>query len=490
MRDIRPHQPNKSEFDFYEVTDIPKRKLSGQPIQPAAKKPYLRHPSHQPNPAPSRGEKTPLRPIPSQIEDDYMSKQENYSRTHVPVASLSVPKKTPANETPGDSRPMFARPKTVRTTRVRLGKNERAITLSFIALALVVTLIAAVLFLPTANISMQLKTAPLLLNEEIVIGTNNNDSAVPGTAFLREIKIAGTHKVANSENIGVKSTGVVNIINRTGETQKIKENSRLVTSQGSLFYMKKHAIVPPNSSVPVDIEAAEPGSAGNIEPQKLYFAALDETAKNILFAENTRPFTGGKSDLISIVADSDFDLAKQSAVASSLSQAEKEIRADLPGNWIILEESWRSDISDFQPSAKAGEKIPEFSYTARASVKVIGYDKTILEEKLRQSLETKLDPNYMLFPGPISYTQNVKNVNWDDASAELSLRITHTTIPSLSLDTLKEKMTGRSINEAKEYLEGLPAIKTASIELWPFWINTIPRIEKRISIDLLPEKTP
>ncbi len=483
MRDIRPHQPTKQEFpigyassnhkevDFFEATEISKKKL----VKPSATASQL----------------LPAAEQQIKLATTKKTSTGNLQGNDVPITNIEIPSAMPNYEEQNDfkkKRPMFARPQSPKPARVRVGNNERKIILSFFGLALLVAVIGGAIFIPTATISMQLKTAPLLINEEITVSSLSGNNAIPGQVFTREINVSDTHKVTNSENVGVKSSGAVNIINRTNETQPIKENSRLVTDNGTLFYMKNHAIVPPNSSVRVEIEAGEPGDQGNIEQQKLYFAALDESARQILYAETIEKITGGKSEMISVVSENDFDQAKQSAIATARQKAEGEIRNDLPDNWTILEESWNSELKSFNPSAKVNDKTPEFAYTASVAVKAIGYEKEALESRLKQLLEKQISENYMLFPGPIAYSQTIKNVDWNQSSATLSVRVTHTTIPKLSLDTLKEKMAGRSSKEAQSYIEGLPAVKSATIKLWPFWVSSIPRIERRISIDLKPDK--
>ena len=75
-----------------------------------------------------------------------------------------------------------------------------------------------------------------------------------------------------------------------------------------------------------------------------------------------------------------------------------------------------------------------------------------LEKRLKDSLTAHMDEQYMLFPGPISYTKTVNNIDWDKSEVAISVRVTHTTIPKFSLDTLKGKLVGRQKNEAQQYL--------------------------------------
>ena len=96
----------------------------------------------------------------------------------------------------------------------------------------------------------------------------------------------------------------------------------------------------------------------------------------------------------------------------------------------------------------------------------------------------------MLFPGPSSFTKSVDSVDWESERATVDVRVTHTTIPEFSIDTLQEKLAGRSKEEAENYLRGLPGIQSASVEISPFWASRISQLEKRIIIDIQPDRQP
>lgn len=369
--------------------------------------------------------------------------------------------------------------------KVKVGRSEKNVIVILSGLLLIAGAAAAIIFLPTANIILTLKTAPLLVDEELVIGDVSSlaGNVVPGTTFYREVQIEGSTAVTNSEIVGEKAGGSVAIVNKTTQEQRIKERSRLVTEDGQLFYMIKHAIVPPNSRINVAVEASEAGEEGNIEPQRLDFAALDDVSQSVVYAEATDQLSGGSGETVLVVGESDIDNMKKEAQAMARSQAENEIKNEVPLGWIIVEESWSSELESLEAAAEIGEKKQVIDYVARATVRVMGVEKEVLEGKLRSALEERLADEFMLFPGAISYSKTINNIDWENVAAAFSVRVTHTTIPRLSIDTLKGKLAGRSEEEAARYLEGLPGVESAAIKLWPFWVRSIPRIEKRISLE-------
>lgn len=409
----------------------------------------------------------------------------------VPVHAMRV-SSSPTHQ-PTGSAP--APPAAVRR-RMRIGQRERLMISGLLGLMVIAGLLATLLFLPKADIRLVLRTAPLLVDEKLVLSAQAGaaGTVIAGSAFSRDVEVEGTAPVTTTQVVGEKATGTVVIVNRSVEEQKIKEQSRLVTDDGALFYMQTSVTVPPATTVParapVTVAAAEAGEAGNIQPQELNFAALDASSQSLVYAEATAPLTGGSGETVSVIGETDIEAARGVAKQTARAQVEQQVRDELPRGWAILEESWTVELPSFEARGEVGEQVTSLPYTAHALVRVMGYEQAALEAHLRQALEQRLEADYMLFPGAITYSKQVESVNWDEGRADIAVRVTHTTVPRFSLDTLRSKIAGYPEAEATQYLEGLPGVRGVSLNLSPFWASTVPRLERRIFIDPQPERQP
>ncbi|MGH9857353.1 MAG: baseplate J/gp47 family protein, partial [Acidobacteriota bacterium] len=370
--------------------------------------------------------------------------------------------------------------------------RERRLLAAGLGLLILIILGAVMIFLPKANIKLVLATAPLLVDQTLVVRPNETGQTgiIPGAAYVREVKVDGVSPVTSTIIEGTKATGVVAIINRTTAEQQIRDQSRLVTDDGQLYYMQTHAIIPPEGAVSVPVEAAEAGEQGNFASGRLNFAALDSSAQSVVYGEVREPIDGGSGTQVPIIKAADLENARAEAAASARQKVEEEIRAELPEGWVLLEESWDSQIEEFITEDQEEEQQESITYSGRIMVHVMGYEQTVLEEYLRTTLESQLDQDYMLFPGPISFTKSIDNIDWEQNEATLTVRVTHTTVPDFSLATLQDKLNGRSREEALNYLQGLPGVEGAEVQLTPFWVRHIPRIDRRISIDLISNRQP
>lgn len=409
--------------------------------------------------------------------------------SRVPVGKVHIDEKP--------ARPLFAKTEVTKTVSkskipMRLGSRERTIILGLIIVIAVVALLGAMIFLPKANIKMVLRTAPLLVDEELKILAQETQTAktVPGAGFLREVPVEGAIPVVSTEMIGSKASGTVELINKTSDEQKIKEQSRLVTKDGVLFYMQQPAFIPANGRVSVAVEAAESGESGNITPQRLNFAALDAAAQTVVYGEATKALTGGTGEEVHVIKEEDLERAKAAAQESAVDSVKEDVQKQLPRGWALLEESWAAELKDLTFDGEVGKRTPQIVYKGQATVHVLGYETAKLEDQLRATLTSRLDNEYALFPGPISFSKTVKSVDWEKNEGVMSVRVTHTTIPDFSLETLRAKIAGRNQQEAEEYLQGLPGVQSVDLMFSPFWVRSIPRIEKRINLELIPERQP
>ncbi|MEX1997066.1 MAG: baseplate J/gp47 family protein [Candidatus Andersenbacteria bacterium] len=477
MRDIRP-TPNMHPRDFPGDHKPPLSSLPKLPV-PAGRSPEHARSTYQ-NQASNFNKKT--------LESKRLPPGAKVPVTNIQVAA---PQKTASGNRLASAPSSAVKTKNPARS-VRLGHRERKVVLALLGLVILASLLAGFIFLPRANVKMVLRTAPLLVDERLTIKAEGAEASgnIPGSAFFREVEITDSATVTSTEVIGTKTQGRVQLINRTVDEQKIKERSRLVTQDDKLFFMIKSATIPPAGTVSVEVEAAEAGAESNIEPQRLNFAALDAPAQSLVYAEATTALTGGSGENVAVIKEQDLETARQDAGSKARAKVEQEIRQELPQNWIILEESWTNEIISFTSEAALDSRQATIPYTARSIVRVIGYEQQALEAKLTIALTERLDQEYMLFPGPITYNKTVEDINWEQAEATVLVRVTHTTIPQLSLETLREKLAGRKRQEATTYLQGLPGVRSVDLNLWPFWVQSIPRIEKRIILNLQPERQP
>jgi diketogulonate reductase-like aldo/keto reductase len=80
----------------------------------------------------------------------------------------------------------------------------------------------------------------------------------------------------------------------------------------------------------------------------------------------------------------------------------------------------------------------------------------------------------------IKYTLNERDLENGNISFDLEIRAN--VYSPMNEDKLKEELANKSVKEAEIVLNSLEEITDSNIDLWPFWINKIPKNSKKINI--------
>lgn len=452
----------------------------------------------------------PKRKIPRDLAFERDVPFDGFSKQKLTMSKLTgskVPLTSVVSEEP-TTRQRVKRVKRARDSVVlapaKLGRRERRLLLFLVFIIVVASALAIIIFLPRAEVKLTLRSAPLLVEQTLhltgaasstdtgsVRKETGDGATIEAVALQRSVDVAGEIGVSGSEVIGEKAQGTVNLVNLTFEPQSIRENSRLTTPEGLVFYMQRHAIIPAAEDgipggVTVAVQAAEAGGEYNIESQRLDFVTLDDGSRQLVYA-GSATVAGGSGETVAVVVEADILAAQQAAGGAARADIEGEIRANLPEGHEILEETWQHELTSFSASAKVGERVEALTYQATVISRVFHFSSQALEDNLRQVLTARVAEETMLLPGPISFNKEVSNLNWETAEADLSVRITHATIPDISLPALIDSLAGREVADAVSYLEVLEGIRSVSVDVSPFWVRSIPRIHRQISVELIPE---
>lgn len=407
----------------------------------------------------------------------------------VPVTAIHVPTaKVPQRTHEMESSPGSAR-------HARLGGREKIIALVFLGLVILAAGLAAFVFLPTANVSLVLRTSPLLVEEELTIQEDGapNSTSIDGRFFSEEIAISETYHVSGRKTVGEKATGTVDLINKSFDTQSLKEHSRLANADGKIFYITRGVTLPAAQAtapvrVPVAVEAAEAGDEYNGVTGRLDFVALDEAARTFIFAEVSVAPAGGSGEQVAVVTADDISAAREAAAASAQTILAETVQAKIPSHWKLLGDGAHNKVLTFTANGAEGDELQTLDYTAQIQSRVIAYDESAVVEKIQSSLQAHVAAENILFPGPVSY--DIVTPAIEDGATEVTIKVrtTHKTVPRVSIPSIRETLAGKSVEDAHAYVGGIPGVRSATIELTPRWLQSIPRIERRITVELLPEQ--
>lgn len=413
-----------------------------------------------------------------------------------------------------------------------LGPNRHAL-ISLVVISLFILMIIIYIALPGVTIyltpaasviekSLNVTLADPAKNAGLLQGrTTQAIASYPVTVEVSatvEHDATGKQLSANSKN----ATGKLVVYNENTTSWPLVEKTRFQTNDGLVFRIREGVTIPAaKDGKPGQLEVSvfadaldaneEPiGDRGNIAPSKLFLPGLSEANREKIYAENLTPMTGGTSDQATYVSRQDLEAAKskleKDLLAMAIEQMELEVEtmsAELSeGEYVLLEGDGALKMDDVRvriPEGLEGSEADNFELEGSLRVRGVFYDQNQMLDILRNELMAKKSPqkelvrindssaSYRIFEwdeagGRIKVTANIKGIEQFDISPESSNG-------KNLLRKIKERIAGKEIAEAEDYIRNLPEINKVEIDSWPAWAPTIPKIMDNIEFEVKPALT-
>ena len=357
---------------------------------------------------------------------------------------------------------------------------------------------ACYVVLPSAQVELSMKRQDVSAVVDIVADSKtevvNLELGVIPAHILRET-VETTASIPTSGNFwldSVSSAGVVTITN-LGETRvSIPAGTILATSAGEpiLFETVAAAVVPAGSgrSVEATVEAREGfrGSIGNVGAGMIntIFGALAERVSVI----NLAPVAGGGARSVKVVDAADADRLRASVRLQLQSLAFESMRAKLSENQIIIIESIQVEEERKEwtrVSADIGTMTSELTLTMRAVVSA-WRSMNVMAGKWRWSGCGRIwrrARNCLRIR--FNTVAGLSRRGGPAGQIRFTAESSATVAAALDIDSLRNRLAGLSLDEAKDLLANSPelsASEPARLKLYPQGLDRMPSLPVRIDL--------
>ncbi|MBR3253953.1 hypothetical protein IKF86_01770 [Candidatus Saccharibacteria bacterium] len=227
-----------------------------------------------------------------------------------------------------------------------------------------------------------------------------------------------------------------------------------------------------------DVVAVEPGEKYNVEKSETgWSVGLDVTA----YAYTA--MTGGTSNVITVVQQSDVDAIAKDIQTSSESDNKAKLYDTIDKDTnIIIDSSFKQHIGDVISTPAVGEEVkegvkPKVSITTTDTVFII--DKTKVEEFISE--KAKLADNFKI------YTMNdpfVENFVKAETGYTGKLKTSYTSGPKVTENEIVEIVKGKGLGVAQHDLKDIDGIGTIKIDTSFPWVMSIPNNPDKITVNL------
>jgi hypothetical protein len=310
---------------------------------------------------------------------------------------------------------------------------------------------------------------------------NDSREKVSGSVNEVEIEVEKKYEATGEESLGENLSGKVIIVNNYIKSQQLIATTRLLSSDNKLFRIKEAVNIPAGGKVEVEIYADEISADMAIPPSHFTIPGLWVGLQDKIYAESETAFTYGKK-LQRYVTDPDIQSAKQDINALILKKAEesKSLRVQDEVLYQVLESS------DIQVSAKAGDKVSEFTLRAKTKVAMVSFSK----EEAARLASAKLN---ILVPDDKELAEfKSENLvytfeNYDEKNKTASIKASFYGFMILKSNANiidRSRLVNLNAEQIDAYLGDYPEIGNYELQFYPSFVKRAPNLVDRIEVKI------
>lgn len=359
---------------------------------------------------------------------------------------------------------------------------------------LILLIILSVVYATVTRAEIELKVRPEVAEEEadvmfVTTGESDfSDNILAAQTLTVMVSGKAETRATGEKEEGEKAKGTVTIFNSSSDKKELAEGTVITSSNNLSFELDKEVIVASASgdifsgtqsgTAKVPVTAVEIGKESNIPSNTTFKIGNDSS----LGAKNDEAFSGGSKKEIRVVSKNDLAKLAADLPKSLMKEAEDQVNQKLGSQEILL-----TVYSDFSPSASdysAGEGDEAETVSLESEVEMVGvfYNNKDLVEFTKSLIKEEFSDDLTLDEENITTTVIDFEEEDGDYSAKLSLEAN--LVPKIDEQNLRERLKGKSFDEANEILESLPQVISTRISLFPPipFLNILPRRAENIEI--------
>ncbi len=352
-------------------------------------------------------------------------------------------------------------------------------------------------FYPKATITIYLSPKKLDETFDIDVDTKTDTTDISkrilkGEVLKEEISGDKTKDATGTKTVGENAKGEVTLY-RVG-TQLSLSSGTVVHGPESLNFTLDNDVTVASGSasspgtVKASVTAQEFGSQYNLA-SGTSFSVGTYTLSDIE-AKNDSAFSGGSSREITAVSADDQKVLEEDLTEELTTKVKDQFIEKVTPNSFFISESVTATPSSRVFSKKVGDEADtlKFSLTLKAESVVVG--KSDLEEVAKEVLKEKVPEGFILRGEQMDFAFDLKSKAKGVYTFEV--RVSANLLPEINTDEITQKIRGRSLTVAEEYLrQEAPGFIRAEMRIKPTLpgkLKTLPHLTKNIEIEVAAER--
>lgn len=354
--------------------------------------------------------------------------------------------------------------------------------------------------LPRADILIKTDSTALQSSLDVTLDTeadtaNVDDGVIPAESQSTVKSFTQQADATGQKDNGTKATGSVRFYNCNLDDLILGTNRTVpagtgVVANGLTFITQQSVTVEPSNfsngssncknnkpSSPVEIVAQTAGEKYNI-------AAANYTVANssTITGQGTAT-SGGTSQIVKILTQTDIDGAKQKIAAQDPAAVKQELKQGLASKgWFVIEATFRAAEPEVTTSAKVGDEVATVTVTEKITYSMLGTKETDLKKVIANDVKDKIDESKQSILDYDLAGASYKPQNQQETSALVSVDATPVVGTDLDLNDIKKQVAGKKSGNAKQIIGEYPGVTSVDVKYRPFWVSSIPKNTGKINV--------
>lgn len=380
-------------------------------------------------------------------------------------------------------------------------------------------LVWAFVFAPAASIAVAIRTTANNFSENVTFTTKSgSENPTSGNFLLEQKKVEKTSSVeftaTGQKDIGEKATGTINVSaylksNSEGVPLRLVDGttftygnlSYTVTSGASISYPENDKFCENYDAgtvsksgclqtASVTVQANQSGTDSNIGPHDSGWSTNADTGMaNSYSIYNSAAFTGGTTNMVTVVSEQDFNTAKEKLESQGREDGKAELVKQFGDDMITIESSLEVSTADPKSTPAVGEEVKSGvtpKVEATTTYTMFAVDKTKVEEFIKTKTASSVAADQKIYAIDKPFFENFTKQS--DTSYTAKLKSATQTGPKVTEEDILEKSRGKKIGEVTSLLKSINGVSSVKITPSFPWVSVVPDDPNKITIELKVEE--
>lgn len=409
------------------------------------------------------------------------------------IFDIIPPDKLESNQENFSQKPVF------KEKKPKKPKKALKVTL-FLLVALIIFLVSGFFLFPSAQIKIWPKTEAIIASKKIVIdpsieSSDLEEGIIAGKFFEMERTFEENFSSTGKGVKEQKAHGTIVVYNEYSTSPRTLIPSRFVSSDGKLFWSTKKITIPGAKyeggklvagEKEVEVEAAKPGEEYNIDSTTFALPALAGSALyTTIYAKSYSPMTEGYIGESLQVTEEDLREAEAKIIEKAKKESLDVLEKKLPEGFILVEESIYQKVLETDSPNKAGDMVESFNFSARIKSNAFAFKELDIKAIANKIINSNIEENERLKEGSVLIDYSFESMDSESSKITLSLNVKATSYKNINEAELKKVLLGKTLVEARLFLNDLQEIEKAKLENKPFLKKSLPKKEENLKVEIM-----